>query len=88
MIVDAFAASGAPVTEFIVAGGLNRNRFLMQVYADVLRRPVSLATSDQAPGRSRRGRGRSSALPVFGAAGLRRAGGGEAHAPGTSNHKR
>jgi L-ribulokinase len=49
MIVDAFAASGVPVTEFIVAGGLKQNRFLMQIYADVLRRPVSLATSDQAP---------------------------------------
>ena len=49
MIVEAFAASGVPVTEFIVAGGLKLNRFLMQIYADVLRRPVSLATSDQAP---------------------------------------
>jgi len=38
-----------PVTEFIVAGGLKRNRLLMQIYADVLRRPVSVAASDQAP---------------------------------------
>ncbi len=32
-----------------MAGGLKRNRLLMQVYADVLRRPVSVASSDQAP---------------------------------------
>ena len=49
MIVEAFVASGVPVTEFIVAGGLKQNRFLMQIYADVLRRPVHFATSDQAP---------------------------------------
>ncbi|MCW2932587.1 MAG: Ribulokinase, partial [Actinomycetia bacterium] len=49
MIVEAFDATGVPVTEFIVAGGLKRNRALMQVYADVLRRPVSVAGSDQAP---------------------------------------
>jgi L-ribulokinase len=49
VIVEAFDAAGVPVTEFIVAGGLKRNRLLMQIYADVLRRPVSVASSDQAP---------------------------------------
>jgi L-ribulokinase len=49
MIVEAFGAGGLPVSEFVVAGGLKRNRVLMQVYADVLRRPVSVASSDQAP---------------------------------------
>lgn len=49
VIVEAFEAAGIPVTEFIAAGGLKRNRLLMQVYADVLRRPVSVAISDQAP---------------------------------------
>jgi L-ribulokinase len=49
VIVEAFDAAGIPVTEFVVAGGLKRNRLLMQVYADVLRRPVSVASSDQAP---------------------------------------
>ncbi len=49
VIVETFEAAGVPVTEFIVAGGLKRNRLLMQIYADVLRRPVSVATSDQAP---------------------------------------
>ena len=49
VVIEAFAAAGVPVTEFIVAGGLKRNRLLMQIYADVLRRPVSVASSDQAP---------------------------------------
>ena len=48
-IVDAFAASGVPVNDFVVAGGLKSNRVLMQIYADVLRRPVAIAASDQAP---------------------------------------
>jgi L-ribulokinase len=49
VIIEAFDAAGIPVTEFVVAGGLKRNRLLMQIYADVLRRPVSVASSDQAP---------------------------------------
>ncbi len=49
VIVEAFEAAGLPVSEFIVAGGLMRNRMLMRVYADVLGRPVSVAVSDQAP---------------------------------------
>ncbi|MCY7325658.1 MAG: ribulokinase [Microbacteriaceae bacterium] len=48
-IVETFAASGAPVTEFIAAGGLIKNPFLMQVYSDVLRMPVSTIVSDQGP---------------------------------------
>jgi L-ribulokinase len=48
-IVEAFEAGGVPVTEFVVAGGLKRNEFIMRIYADVLRRPVSLASSEQAP---------------------------------------
>jgi L-ribulokinase len=49
VIIEAYEGAGVPVTEFVVAGGLKRNRLLMQVYADVLRRPVSVAVSDQAP---------------------------------------
>ena len=49
VIIESFDAAGVPVTEFVVAGGLKRNRLLMQIYADVLRRPVSVASSDQAP---------------------------------------
>jgi len=49
VIVETFEASGVPVEEFIVAGGLLKNRFLMQVYADVLRRPLSVIGSAQGP---------------------------------------
>jgi L-ribulokinase len=49
MIVETFAASGVPVTEFVVAGGLLKNAKLMQCYADVLRMPISVIASDQGP---------------------------------------
>ncbi|WP_433239280.1 ribulokinase [Streptosporangium sp. CA-135522] len=49
VIVEAFEAAGVAVEEFVVAGGLLKNRFLMQVYADVLRRPLSVIGSDQGP---------------------------------------
>ena len=49
MIVETFAASGVPVTEFVVAGGLLKNAKLMQCYADVLRLPISVIASDQGP---------------------------------------
>ncbi|OKI26881.1 ribulokinase [Streptomyces sp. CB03911] len=48
-IVEAFEDAGVPITEFVVTGGLKRNALLMQIYADVLRRPVSLAESEQGP---------------------------------------
>lgn len=48
-IVEAFRDSGVPVREFIAAGGLIRNDFLMQVYSDVLRMPVSVIDSEQGP---------------------------------------
>ena len=48
-IVETFTASGIPVTEFVAAGGLLANEFLMQVYADVLRMPVATCASEQAP---------------------------------------
>ncbi|GAA3816790.1 ribulokinase [Sphaerisporangium flaviroseum] len=49
VIVETFESSGVPVEEFVVAGGLLKNAFLMQVYADVLRRPLSVIGSDQGP---------------------------------------
>jgi len=49
MIVDTFAASGVPVKEFIVAGGLLKNKFLMQLYSDVTRLPISTIDTDQGP---------------------------------------
>lgn len=48
-IVETFTASGVPVTEFIVAGGLLKNAFLMQIYSDILRMPISIIASDQGP---------------------------------------
>jgi L-ribulokinase len=49
VIIDAFGAAGLPVTELIIAGGLMRNELLMQIYADVTRRPLGLVASEQAP---------------------------------------
>jgi len=48
-IIDSFEQSGVPVTELVIAGGLQKNSFLMQVYADVTRRPLSLIGSEQGP---------------------------------------
>ncbi len=48
-ILDAFAASAVPVEGFTVAGGLKRNDFVLQTYADVLNRPLHVADSDQGP---------------------------------------
>ncbi|MBO0831240.1 MAG: ribulokinase [Actinobacteria bacterium] len=49
VIIDAFEGAGVPVTELIIAGGLAQNRLLMQIYADVTRRPLGLVASQQAP---------------------------------------
>jgi L-ribulokinase len=49
VIVETYETAGVPVTQFIVAGGLKRNHLLMQIYADVLRRPIYVTTSDQGP---------------------------------------
>ena len=48
-IIESFEAAGVPVDELVVAGGLLKNRFLMQLYADVCRRPLSLLASAQGP---------------------------------------
>jgi L-ribulokinase len=48
-IIESFEANGVPVRELVVAGGLLKNRFLMQLYADVTRRPLSLLASGQGP---------------------------------------
>jgi L-ribulokinase len=49
VIIDTFAASGVPVTELVIAGGLTKNEFVLQVYADVTRRPLSVIASEQGP---------------------------------------
>ena len=48
-IVDTFVEHGVPVDEYIVAGGLAKNPMVMQVYADVLRRQLSVIGSAQGP---------------------------------------
>jgi L-ribulokinase len=48
-IIEAFEESGVPVEELTVAGGLLKNEFLMQVYADVTGRSLNVADSAQGP---------------------------------------
>ena len=49
-IVDAFESAGVPVDAVIACGGLpERNTLLMQIYADVLGREISVGASTQAP---------------------------------------
>jgi L-ribulokinase len=47
-IIGAFTDAGVPVQNLTVAGGLARNDFLMQLYADVTRLPLSVVGSAQA----------------------------------------
>jgi L-ribulokinase len=48
-IIEAFEAGGVAVDEFTVAGGLLKNPVIMQIYSDVVRRPLHLIDSDQGP---------------------------------------
>ncbi|MBO1029885.1 ribulokinase [Tessaracoccus sp. SD287] len=48
-IIENFEEHGVAITEIVGAGGLLKNEFLMQLYADITRRPLSVATSSQAP---------------------------------------
>lgn len=48
-IIDTFNASGVEVTELIIAGGLLKNRLIMQIYADVTGLPLSVIGSEQGP---------------------------------------
>jgi L-ribulokinase len=49
MIVETFVSSGVAVDELVVAGGLLKNRLLMQIYADAVGLPLSTVPSTQAP---------------------------------------
>ncbi|WP_123025010.1 ribulokinase [Mycolicibacterium stellerae] len=49
MIVETFVSSGVQVDELVVAGGLLKNRLLMQIYADAVGLPLSTVPSTQAP---------------------------------------
>jgi L-ribulokinase len=48
-ILEAFETAGVEVRDFIAAGGLIKNKYLMQIYADVLNRPIHLLESEQGP---------------------------------------
>ncbi len=48
-IIESFEDSGVPVRELVVAGGLLKNRFLMQLYADITQLPLSTIASEQGP---------------------------------------
>jgi L-ribulokinase len=48
VIIEAFEGSGVPVHEIVASGGLpDRNRMLMQIYADVTGRPIKVAGTKQ-----------------------------------------
>ena len=50
MIIESFEASGVPIRDLVACGGLpERNRLLMQIYADVTKREISVAASPQTP---------------------------------------
>jgi L-ribulokinase len=50
VIVDAFEANGVPVTELVACGGLpEKNKLLMQIYADVTGREFKISASKQTP---------------------------------------
>jgi L-ribulokinase len=50
VIVESFERAGVPVARIVACGGLpDRNRLLMQIYADVTGREFSIAASSQTP---------------------------------------
>lgn len=47
-IIDAFTSQGVRVDQIVASGGLaQRNPVLMQIYADVLQRPIAIAAAEQ-----------------------------------------
>ena len=48
-IIDTFERHDVPVKTFIAAGGLTKNPFVMQIYANVLNRPIDVISSEQGP---------------------------------------
>ncbi|MDO5719242.1 MAG: ribulokinase [Actinomycetaceae bacterium] len=49
VIIENFEEHEVEITEFVAAGGLTKNKFLMQLISDITRLPVSTAVSTQAP---------------------------------------
>ncbi len=49
-IIETFEESGVPVNEFYASGGISqKDPMTMQIYADVIRRPIKIARSAQGP---------------------------------------
>ena len=49
-IIESFEAAGVPIKDIVACGGLpDKNKLLMQIYADITRREFSVAASSQAP---------------------------------------
>jgi len=48
-IIETFENSGIAVDEFYAAGGISRNPIVMQIYANVIKKPVRIAGSPQTP---------------------------------------
>lgn len=47
-IVEAFTSKGVPIRNIVASGGLaQKNSLLMQIYADVLQRPIAIAAAAQ-----------------------------------------
>src|SRR5688572_27662840 len=47
-IVEAFTSKGVPIDKIVASGGLaQKNEVLMQIYADVLQRPIEVAAAEQ-----------------------------------------
>jgi L-ribulokinase len=68
MIIDTFQESGVAVNEIVACGGLpERNKLLMQIYADVTGREIKISASEQTP---------ALGSAMFGAVAAGRAGGG------------
>ncbi len=50
VIVDSFEQNGVPIRELVACGGLpEKNKLLMQIYADVSGREIKLTASEQTP---------------------------------------
>jgi L-ribulokinase len=50
IIAENFIRSGVPVDEIMAGGGLTKNRFLMQIYADVIGRDITVSVEAHASG--------------------------------------
>ncbi len=50
MIIETFESNGVPVDEFIASGGIaEKSPFMMQIYSDIIKKPIRLSGSAQGP---------------------------------------